>query len=62
MKVLVVTGASGGHIFPALSFLEALKAKDRNIRTVLVLPYESLKKILKSPAMKSDTWRYPRSS
>ena len=25
MKVLVVTGSSGGHIFPALAFIDALK-------------------------------------
>lgn len=38
MKVLVVTGSSGGHIFPALTFLDALKARHPDISTVLVLP------------------------
>lgn len=38
MTVLVVTGSSGGHIFPALSLLEILKARQGEIRTLLVLP------------------------
>lgn len=38
MKILVVTGASGGHIFPALAFLDTLKEKYKNIETLLVLP------------------------
>lgn len=41
MKVLVVTGASGGHIFPAISFIEALTLKDKDISTQLVLPERS---------------------
>lgn len=38
MRILVVAGASGGHIFPALSFLEELKDKDKDARLLLVLP------------------------
>ncbi len=38
IKVLVVTGSSGGHIFPALSFLHTLKDKYKNLDTLLVLP------------------------
>ena len=38
MKILVITGASGGHIFPALGFLETLKNKYRNLDVLLVLP------------------------
>lgn len=38
MKVLVVTGSSGGHIYPALSFVEALKEKDKEADILLVLP------------------------
>lgn len=41
MRILVVTGASGGHIFPALSFLDALK--DKNVNTLLILPRYCLK-------------------
>jgi UDP-N-acetylglucosamine--N-acetylmuramyl-(pentapeptide) pyrophosphoryl-undecaprenol N-acetylglucosamine transferase len=41
MRVLVVTGASGGHIFPALSFLITLKDKNGEIDTLLVLPKRS---------------------
>ncbi len=37
-KVMVVTGASGGHIFPALAFLEKLKDKYSTIDALLVLP------------------------
>jgi UDP-N-acetylglucosamine--N-acetylmuramyl-(pentapeptide) pyrophosphoryl-undecaprenol N-acetylglucosamine transferase len=43
MRVLAVTGASGGHIFPAASFICALKEKHKNIDTLLVLPKRSLK-------------------
>lgn len=38
MKVLVVTGSSGGHIFPALSFIERLRAGVPEATIVLVLP------------------------
>ncbi|MBI5145239.1 MAG: UDP-N-acetylglucosamine--N-acetylmuramyl-(pentapeptide) pyrophosphoryl-undecaprenol N-acetylglucosamine transferase [Candidatus Omnitrophica bacterium] len=41
MKILVATGASAGHIFPALSFLEELKAKSPDIETLLILPRSS---------------------
>jgi UDP-N-acetylglucosamine--N-acetylmuramyl-(pentapeptide) pyrophosphoryl-undecaprenol N-acetylglucosamine transferase len=37
-KVMVVTGSSGGHIFPALAFLEKLKEKYSTIDVFLVLP------------------------
>lgn len=42
MKILVVTGQSGGHIFPALAFLEALKEKYSNIDALLVLPEKNI--------------------
>jgi UDP-N-acetylglucosamine--N-acetylmuramyl-(pentapeptide) pyrophosphoryl-undecaprenol N-acetylglucosamine transferase len=38
MRILVVTGASGGHIFPALAFLENLKSKVPDAETLLLLP------------------------
>ena len=38
MRILVVTGSSGGHIFPALAFLEALKQKCPQDECLLVLP------------------------
>jgi len=37
MKILVIAGSSGGHIFPALGFLDALKHRHDNIDTLLVL-------------------------
>jgi len=42
MKVLVVTGQSGGHIFPALSFLDRLKQEYADTDTLLVLPKGAL--------------------
>jgi len=38
MRMIAVTGASGGHIFPALAFLEEMGEKRPDIRTLLVLP------------------------
>lgn len=43
MKVLVVSGASGGHIFPALSFIDALHQADPKAQILFVLPERSLK-------------------
>jgi len=43
MKILAVTGASGGHIFPAASFIRALQDKDKGVETLLALPSRSLK-------------------
>ncbi len=40
MKILVVTGSSGGHIFPALAFLEGLKTG--RIESLLVLPKKNI--------------------
>ena len=37
MRILVASGASGGHIFPALAFMEDLKRKGRNLDTLLVV-------------------------
>lgn len=39
MRVLIVTGSSGGHIFPALSLIEALKNSSAEL--LLVLPKKS---------------------
>ncbi len=38
MRILVVTGASGGHIFPAIAFLENLKTRLADAETLLLLP------------------------
>ena len=46
MKILVVTGASGGHIFPALSFLDACKKRPECGEALLVLPRLSIKRHL----------------
>ncbi len=41
MKVLLVAGASGGHIFPALGLIDQLR--DNNADVLLVLPKKSIK-------------------
>jgi len=38
MRILVVTGSSGGHLFPAVSFLESLKGIKPDVKVLLVLP------------------------
>lgn len=43
MRVLAASSSSGGHIFPALSFLERLKGENQGIDTLLVLPMRSVK-------------------
>jgi len=42
VRILVITGASGGHIFPALGFLDTLKGKHKNIDTLLILPKKNI--------------------
>jgi UDP-N-acetylglucosamine--N-acetylmuramyl-(pentapeptide) pyrophosphoryl-undecaprenol N-acetylglucosamine transferase len=43
MRILAVTGASGGHIYPALAFLDRLKAERDITDALLVLPSRSIK-------------------
>ena len=42
MRVLIVTGSSGGHIFPALALVDSLKNSGQEV--LLVLPEDDLKK------------------
>lgn len=44
MKILAVCGSSGGHIYPALSFLDALKDKEKSAEFLLVLPKRAKEK------------------
>jgi UDP-N-acetylglucosamine--N-acetylmuramyl-(pentapeptide) pyrophosphoryl-undecaprenol N-acetylglucosamine transferase len=44
-RILVATGASGGHIFPALAFLEALKEKHPQAQALLLAPEKSKEKV-----------------
>ena len=37
MRVLVACGGSGGHIFPALSFLDALKSRQKDLDIIIVV-------------------------
>jgi len=41
VKILAVAGASGGHIFPALAFIESLKRRDPGVQMLLILPRHS---------------------
>jgi len=43
VRILAITGASGGHIFPALSFLDALRENYKDADTLLILPQRSIK-------------------
>jgi len=42
MKILVATGKSGGHVFPALAFIDALCEKYKDIEALLILPKRSI--------------------
>lgn len=42
MKILAVSAATAGHIFPALGFLDTLKDRDKDIDTLLVLPRHNI--------------------
>lgn len=50
MRVLVVAGASGGHIYPAVSFLDKLKEKQADMDALLVLPKRNIKNKITAPA------------
>ncbi|MFA6384425.1 MAG: UDP-N-acetylglucosamine--N-acetylmuramyl-(pentapeptide) pyrophosphoryl-undecaprenol N-acetylglucosamine transferase [Candidatus Omnitrophota bacterium] len=44
MRILAVAGASGGHIFPAVGFLDDFKAVYPDARTLLILPARAIDK------------------
>ncbi|MFA5100632.1 MAG: UDP-N-acetylglucosamine--N-acetylmuramyl-(pentapeptide) pyrophosphoryl-undecaprenol N-acetylglucosamine transferase, partial [Candidatus Omnitrophota bacterium] len=44
MRILAVAGASGGHIFPAIGFLDDFKAAYPDTQTLLILPACSINK------------------
>lgn len=50
MRVLAVSGWSGGHIFPALALLEEIKDKYADVTTLLVLPKRCIARNI-SPAL-----------
>ncbi|MCX5707669.1 MAG: undecaprenyldiphospho-muramoylpentapeptide beta-N-acetylglucosaminyltransferase [Candidatus Omnitrophica bacterium] len=52
MKVLVVAGSSGGHIFPALALLEYLKLEFPQADTFLVLPKKNIKQNIEAKGFK----------
>jgi UDP-N-acetylglucosamine--N-acetylmuramyl-(pentapeptide) pyrophosphoryl-undecaprenol N-acetylglucosamine transferase len=52
MRVLVVAGASGGHIFPAEAFLEKLQKRHPSSESLLVLPSRSVSLGLSFPKQK----------
>ena len=51
MRILAIAGPSGGHIFPALGFLDSLK-NNRKIEKLLILPRSSIIKQAESPGYK----------
>ncbi len=52
MRVLVVAGSSGGHIFPALALLECLKLKFPQADALLVLPRKNVSKVIEAKGFK----------
>lgn len=44
VKILVVAGSSGGHIFPAVSFMQALTCEYKNADIFFVLPKKNILK------------------
>lgn len=49
-KILIVTGSSGGHIYPALSFINALRSRYNDKADILlVLPKRNILKIKENP-------------
>lgn len=46
LRIIAVTGSSGGHIFPAMAFLDALKEQRPDVRALLVLPRRGMGRIL----------------
>jgi len=42
VRILAVTGSSGGHIFPALGFLDTLTTRRKDIEVLLVLPRKGI--------------------
>lgn len=59
-RVLVVAGRSGGHIFPALAFLDRLKERYNYVELFLVLPKENQVKSLEISGCKIDYVSVPR--
>jgi len=54
VKILAVTGASGGHIFPTLGFLDKLNSKYKNIEALLVLSRKNITHSIKNPQYRVD--------
>jgi len=50
MRVLAVCGASGGHIFPAVAFLESFKEASPDAQGLLILPQRSSMKKVDNPS------------
>jgi len=52
VRILVAAGSSGGHIFPALAFLESLKVRLPEAETLLILPEKNAVSRIQAGAQK----------
>lgn len=60
MRVMVATGSSGGHVFPALSLMEALTKKNPAIKLLLVMPKRSAVQVKEYPVAYTSVNNIPR--
>lgn len=54
MKLLVVTGSSGGHIFPAIAFLDCLKERRKDVEVLLIIAQKPLSIPIDVPRYKTE--------
>lgn len=52
MKILVACGGTGGHIFPALTFLETLKSKQKDLDVTIVITKRKIESRIVPPGYK----------
>lgn len=58
-KILIATGPSGGHIFPAMAFLDSLKQRFNDLEAVLILPERGLLKRIEGTDYKVSYIKMP---
>lgn len=60
MRVLVATGSSGGHVFPAVSLMDALARKDPKGALCLLMPRRSAVPVKGFPVIRTSIDNIPR--